>query len=264
MGKYWSSDAVAKDVSTSQYGTIVSLDESPVKEDLLYIGTDDGLIQVSENAGKSWRKIDSFPGVPKYTYVSDIMASKYNENTVFATFDNRKREDFKPYVLLSTDRGKTWKSISSNLPKEGTVHTLIQDHVKANLVFAGTEFGVFFTVNQGKEWTQLTAGMPDVAVRDMAIQQRENDLVLATFGRGFYILDDYSPLREVSEELLQKEAHLFPPKEALMYIQQGTKYGQGATYFRAKNPDFGATFTFYLKETYTYEKPSVTYRPFCH
>jgi len=249
MGKYWSVDAVKKDVSTSLFGTIISMAESPVKEGLLYVGTDDGLIQVTEDGGENWRKIDEFPGVPKYTYVSDIFPSRYDENIVFATFDNRKRDDFKPYVLKSTDKGKTWKSISSDLPEDETVHTIAQDNVKKDILFAGTEFGIYFSLNGGENWIQLKSGIPTIAVRDMAIQEREDDLVLATFGRGFYILDNYTPLREAKKEIFDEEAHLFSIEDALLYIQDSGKYGQGNEY-RAKNPPFGATFTYYLKKTY--------------
>lgn len=247
MGKFWSIDAVAKDVSTSLYGTIVSLEESPVKENLLYVGTDDGLIQVSEDA-KTWRKEAKFPGVPENTYVSDVMASRFDENVVYASFDNRKRDDFKPYLLKSDDKGKTWVSIANNLPENGTVHTIMQDVKDPNLLFVGTEFGVFFSVDGGQKWVQLKSGIPTIAIRDMTIQQRENDLVLASFGRGFFILDDFSPLREVNADLLKQDAHIFPVRDALMYVQKTARYGQGSNYFTAPNPPFGAVFTYYLKE----------------
>lgn len=249
MGKYWSADAVKKDVSTSLYGTLVSLDESPVKEGLLYTGSDDGVIQISEDGGKNWRKISKFPGVPEHTYVSDIFADRFNENIVYATFDNRKRDDFKPYLFKSTDKGKTWVSISNNLPANGTVHTVSQDFKKKDLLFAGTEFGFFVSLDGGKKWTQLKAGIPDVAVRDIAIQKRENDIVLATFGRGFYILDNYDVLRHINENFLkEKEAFIFPIKDALQYVQTDKKYGQGETDYFAKNPAYGATFTYFLKK----------------
>ena len=249
MGKYWSIDAVAKDVSTSLYGMAVSMAESPVKENLLFVGTDDGLIQVTEDAGKNWTKIENFPGVPEYTYISDILPSKFDENVVFASFDNRKQDDFKPYLLKSTDKGKNWTSIASNLPKNGTVHTIEQDYVNKDLLFAGTEFGVFFSVDGGKIWTQLKSGIPTIAVRDMVIQKRENDLVLATFGRGFYILDDYTPLRILNKELLDSTAFVFPIKDALMYVQKNRGgYGSGSNVYIAKNPPFGATFTYYIKK----------------
>ncbi len=249
MGKYWPSNAVAKDVSTSQWGTIVCLAESPVQEGLLYAGTDDGLIRVTEDNGNTWEKISTFPGVPEYTYVSDILPSRFDADVVYASFDNIKSDDFKPYLLKSTDKGKTWVSITGNLPEDETVHTVAQDAVNPDLLFAGTEFGIFFTLDGGKIWTELSSGIPDVAVEDIAIQERETDLVLATFGRGFYILDDYSPLRKLSAKMLDTaKAILFPVKDALMYVKKGGRYGQGSTPFIAKNPDFGAVFTYYIKD----------------
>ncbi len=248
MGKYWSIDAVRKDVSTSLYGTAVALDESPVKENLLYVGTDDGVLSISEDA-ETWRQIREFPGVPEYTYISDIKADKFDENTVYVSFDNTKRDDFTPYLLKSTDKGESWVSIASDLPKNGAVHTIEQDFENPNLLFVGTEFGFFFSPDGGKNWIRLKSGLPTIPVRDIAIQKRENDLVLATFGRGFYVLDDYTPLREVSEEFFKKnDAYIFPVADALIYIQKGGRYGQGATFFRAPNPPFGAVFTYYLKK----------------
>ncbi|HLP57281.1 MAG TPA: hypothetical protein VK186_00555, partial [Candidatus Deferrimicrobium sp.] len=245
---------VAKDVSTSPYGTIVALDESRLKENLLYIGTDDGLIQITENAGGQWRKVDTFPGVPKNTYVSDVLASRHDVNTVYAAFNNHKRDDFTPYLLKSSDKGKTWVSIAANLPKNGSVHTIAQDGVNPGLLFAGTEFGFFFTYNGGGEWIQLKAGLPTIAVKDIALQERENDLVLATFGRGFYILDDFRILREFNPGLLKKEAFLLPVKDALLYIQTQGKPDQGGNLYRAKNAPFGAVFTYYLKDAYRTSK----------
>jgi hypothetical protein len=186
--------------------------------------------------------------VPEYTYVSDILPDRFNENVVYATFNNLKRDDFKPYVFKSTDKGKTWQSISGNLPENGTAHTIVQDHIRPELLFAGTEFGAFFTIDNGENWVQLKSGVPTIAVYDIAIQERENDLVLGTFGRGFYVLDDFSPLRELSHEMAEKDAHLFEIKDALMFIQTSNKDNQGDTYYKAPNPPFGATFTYYMKE----------------
>ncbi|MEX0983102.1 MAG: hypothetical protein WD577_03290 [Bacteroidales bacterium] len=250
MDQYWSWDAVVKDVSTSLFGTGVSFCESPLNKDLLYAGTDDGVLSVTEDGGINWRKITKFEGIPTYTYISDIMADKYDVNTVYVAFDNRKRDDFIPYILKSTDRGKTWHSVVSNLPENQTVHTLEQDHVVQSLLFAGTEFGCFFSLDGGGEWTQLKSGMPAMAVRDMVIQERENDLVLATFGRGFYILDDYTPLRELAQDLAIKEsdAHIFVIPAAKMFSTTRDRYGQGSAYYTAKNPDFGAVITYFVKE----------------
>lgn len=250
MDHYWSYDAVAKNVSTSLFGTGVSLAESPVQEDLVFAGTDDGVISITENAGETWTQVKSFPGVPEFTYISDIMPSKHNASVVYASFDNRKRDDFKPYILKSTDKGKTWISIANDLPEEGTVHTMEQDPVNENLIFAGTEFGAFFSIDGGNEWVQFKSGIPTISVRDMTIQSRENDLVLASFGRGFYILDDYTPLRQLADnqDILDEDAHIFDVSDAMMYIEEGGKYGQGATLFHAANPEFGAVFTYLLKD----------------
>lgn len=252
MGKVPNVDAVARGASTSPYGNIVSLAESPKKEGLLYAGTDDGLIQVSEDGGAHWRKIDRFPGVPENTYVSRLEPSAVDADTVFAAFDNHKMGDFKPYLLASTDRGRTWTSIAGDLPKNGAVYAVVQDHVDPNLLFAGTEFAAFFSQDGGKRWLQLKS-LPPVAVRDLVIQRRENDLVLATFGRGFYILDDYTPLRGLEPDTLQKEALLFPVKPAPMYIESRPfglrgKAFLGASFYTAPNPPSGAVFTYYLKD----------------
>ncbi|MDF1575780.1 MAG: hypothetical protein P1P86_11390 [Bacteroidales bacterium] len=250
MDHYWSQDAVVKDVSTSLWGTGVSLSESRLDENLLYAGTDDGVISITSDGGKNWKQVKSFPGIPEFTYVSDLLADRYDDQVVYATFDNRKRDDFKPYVLKSTDRGNSWVSISANLPENGTVHTIEQDPEVPGLLFVGTEFGFYFSIDGGGAWTKFTSGLPTISVRDMAIQEREKDLVLATFGRGFYVLDDYTPLRELAMDpaVLGRPSHIFPVADALMYIQTGGKYGQGSTFFTSGNPDFGATFTYYLKE----------------
>jgi photosystem II stability/assembly factor-like uncharacterized protein len=249
MDHYWSIDAVAKDVSTSQYGTLVSIDESVVKEDLLYAGSDDGVIQVTEDQ-QNWFKIDAFPGVPKNTYVSDIKASMHDENIVYASFDNRKRNDLKPYLLKSTDKGRTWTSIISNIPQNHPIHTIEQDHVNPDLLFAGTEFTVFFSVNGGKSWNMLNNGLPTISVKDIAIQRRDNDLILGTFGRSFYVLDDYSALRELNNNILEQEAYLFPVRNAFMYQEKRARTEHfGNTFFTSKNPPFGALITYYLKKS---------------
>ncbi|MBU1071958.1 glycosyl hydrolase, partial [bacterium] len=218
MGKIWSVDAVSKNRSTSFYGSLVSLDESPLREGLIYVGTDDGLIQVTEDGGAAWRRIDKFKGVPDRSYVGDVKASRFDAGTVFACFDNHKQGDFKPYLLRSDDYGESWKSIAGDLPERGTVHVVQQDHVNQDLLFAGTEFGAFFTVDGGAHWLQLKAGLPVIAVRDLDLQRRENDVALATFGRGIYILDDYTPLRHVSPERFEREAAiLFPVRDAWLY-----------------------------------------------
>jgi photosystem II stability/assembly factor-like uncharacterized protein len=253
MGTVWSVDAVAKNASTSFFGNIVSLAESPLQEGLIYTGTDDGLVQITEDGGATWRKVEKFPGIPDRAYISDLEASPLKRDTVFATFDNHKMGDFKPYALRSDDRGKIWTSVAGDLPERGTVYALALDDKNPELLFAGTEFGLFFTVDGGKHWVSLKGGMPPIAVRDLEIQRREGDLVAATFGRGIAILDDYTPLRQMSKELLEKDAVLFPVKKAWMFIPSTPlglkdKAFQGDSFFNAPNPPFGAVFTFHLKE----------------
>ncbi|HEX5760883.1 MAG TPA: glycosyl hydrolase [Thermoanaerobaculia bacterium] len=254
MGRVWGPNAVFKNAGSSYFGNVVALAESPKVEGLLYAGTDDGLVQVSENGGGAWRKVERFPGVPDMTYVARLEASKHDAGTVYAAFDNHKMGDFKPYLLKSADRGRTWTSIAGDLPARGTVYALAEDHVQPGLLFAGTEFGLFFTADGGRKWTQLKGGMPVIAVRDLAIQERENDLVVATFGRGFYILDDYTPLRRTTPALLEQEAVLFPLEDTVWMFHPSQPLGlpekafQGDSFFTAPNPPFGAVFTYYLKE----------------
>ena len=255
MGKVWGMDAVAKNQSTSIYGNITAFSESPKNENILFAGTDDGLIQITGDGGKSWTKIEKFAGIPDRVLVQNILASQHDEKTVFAVFNNHRNGDFKPYVMKSSDGGKSWVSISSNLPERGSVYCIAEDHKNSNLLFAGTEFGLFFTIDGGKNWLSLKGGLPPTSVRDIAIQTRENDLVIATFGRGFYVLDDFSPLQNVKKEDLEKVAHLFPIKNGYVYVQS-VPYGhkgksfQGASFFNTENPPVGATFTYYVKDNY--------------
>jgi photosystem II stability/assembly factor-like uncharacterized protein len=254
MGKIWGPDAVFKHGSTSIYGNGTALAESPRKEGLIYYGTDDGLIQVTEDGGANWRKVDSFPGIPTMTYVARLLASQHDANTVYAAFDNHKNGDFTPYLLKSTDQGRSWTSLQANLPKNGMVLAIAEDHVNPQLLFVGTEFGLYFTIDGGQKWLQLKGNLPTIAVRDLAIQQRENDLVVATFGRGIYVLDNYAPLRTLTTATLTQPAHIFPVKSALLYIPTrplglGGKGFQGENFYRANNPSFGATITYYLKES---------------
>ncbi|HEU5236256.1 MAG TPA: hypothetical protein VFU37_03895, partial [Pyrinomonadaceae bacterium] len=252
MGKVWSMDAVAKNQSTAFYGNASALAESQKKEGLIYVGTDDGLIQITEDGGRNWRKVERVGDVPELSYVSRIITSNHDANTVYVAFENHQNADFKPYLFKSSDAGRTWVSIKGNLPATWPVWGIAEDHVNPNLLFAGTEFGLFFTVDGGQKWIQLKGGLPTIQVRDIAIQRRENDLVLGTFGRGIYILDNYTPLRSITPEMLKADA-LFGVKDALMYIQSQPIGGrgksfQGESYYTAENPAFGATFTYYLKE----------------
>ncbi|HEY6219820.1 MAG TPA: hypothetical protein VIV65_07160, partial [Gemmatimonadaceae bacterium] len=255
MDRIWGVDAVAKNVSTTLFGIVLTIAESPVKEGLLLTGSDDGRISISENGGANWRSVDHFAGVPDTAPVFKVLPSQHDVNTIYAAFNNHQAGDFKPYIMKSTDLGKTWTAISGNLPERGSVYALAEDHVDRNLLFAGTEFGAYFTRDGGKHWVKV-AGLPTIQVRDLAIQKREGDLVMATFGRGFYVLDDYSPLRALSDTVIAQTAMLFPTRPAPLYVQSsplglpdatGPSF-QGSTYYAASNPPYGAIFTYYLKD----------------
>jgi len=256
MGRLWSFDSLWDLGAMSRYNTITSLAESPLVPGLLYAGTDDGLIQVSEDGGASWRRVDRLPGVPERFFVNDIKADLHDADTVYVVVDDHKSGDFAPYILKSDNRGRSWRSLSANLPERDVLWRVVQDHVNPALLFVAAETGVFFTVDGGRLWTRLAGGLPTIAFRDLVIQTRENDLVGASFGRSFFILDDYSPLRNVTTSMLQNDTVLFPVRRAHWYVQRrplscartGCVDSQGHAYYVAPNPDFGATFTYYLPE----------------
>jgi len=256
MGRTWSYDAPRDLWAMSQFNTITSLSESPLVAGLVYAGTDDGLIQVTEDGGANWRTLNKLPGVPNRFFVNDIKADLHDPDTVYVVVDDHKSGDFAPYILKSENRGRSWKSIANNLPERHVLWRVVQDHVKPGLMFVGSEFGVFFTVNGGGTWTKLKGGSPNMSFRDLVIQTRENDLVGATFGRSFYVLDDYTPLRAVTESMLKTGSVLFPVREADWYIPRrprgcdvnGCKSSQGDSFHTSLNPEFGATFTYYLAE----------------
>jgi len=249
MGKIWPADSVSLNVSTTALSNIVSIDESPLLEGLIYVGTDDGLLQITEDGGKNWRRVEDFPGVPKWTYVSDVFASPRDANVVFVALNNWQRGDYKPYLMKSTDRGHTFTSIASDLPDRHDVWCVIQDHLNGDLLFVGTEFGLYVSVDDGGRWVQLKGGMPTIQVRDMAVQKRESDLVLGTFGRGFYVLDDYSPLREINAQTLSEEARLFPLRDTYSFNPTGESQAPEPTW-TAHNPPVGAVFTYNVHQDF--------------
>ncbi|MGF1543495.1 MAG: glycosyl hydrolase [Parvularculaceae bacterium] len=255
MGRQWSWDSGWDFLAMSQYNTITSLGESPLDENVLYAGTDDGVIQTTRDGGQTWSRVDvgSLPGAPDTAFVNDIRADLYDAGTVYVALDNHKYGDYKPYLYKSVDYGETWVSMVGDLPERHLVWRIVQDHENRDLFFLATEYGLFFTVDAGGAWTKLDAGAPTISFRDVTIQRRENDVVGATFGRGFYVLDDYAPLREIDAEALESEALLFPGRRAWWYMERHplafSKGGaQGHGYYRAPNPPFGAVFTYYLKE----------------
>jgi photosystem II stability/assembly factor-like uncharacterized protein len=253
IGRVWSSDALYDTGAMSKYATLTSISESPIVEGLLYTGSDDGLVHISEDGGENWRKGTALPKVPSRSFINDIEASTHDPNSIFAIADAHKFGDFNPYLFMSNDRGRTWRSIAGDLPSGTIVWVLKQDHVDPNLLFIGTEFGIYFSPNSGVNWIKLDAGVPTIAFRDMELQKRDNDLVGATFGRGFYVLDDYSPLREIGQVMDQKSNALFSVRDAWWYVPNEPMQAKGmptlgSTSYRADNPPFGAVFTYYLHD----------------
>ena len=250
MGRKQSWDNAWDVGAMSNYNTITSLAESPMQEGLLYAGTDDGFIQVSENGGESWRKIPvTALGLAPRSFVNDIKADLFDANTVYVALDNHKEGDFNPYLFKSTDKGQSWQSISGNIPDRTLVWRMVQDPVKKNLLFAATEFGIYTSLNGGTSWQKL-AGAPTISFRDLTIQKRENDLVAASFGRGFFVLDDYSALREFTEDNLSQKGKLFTPRTAKWFVPRSNIGNTGADYYFAKNPTYGAVFTYHLADEY--------------
>lgn len=252
MGRVWGIDAVAKNGSTSQYGAVVAFSESPVNENILIAGSDDGLVHITTDGGRQWKKIE-IPGAPERSYVNEVLASHHNKNVFYVAFNHHKYGDFKPYLFRSADGGDSWTPVASNLPERGSIYAIEEDHADADLLFAGTEFGLYFSNDGGQEWKQLNAGLPTIAIRDIAIQERENDLVLASFGRGFYILDDYSVLRNLKNKDLESEAKLLAVRDAKMW-EWAYPYGlpgksfQGDDFYQGENLGPEALITYYIKD----------------
>ena len=249
MGKVWDKlTAVWMNEFTDEYGTGTALAESPLKEGLLFVGTDDGLVQISEDGSKTWRKMDKWPGVPDMTYVTDVHPSPVDVNTLFVTLNDFQRGNFKPYVMKSTDLGRTWTSITGDLPNGDPAWSIVEDHVNPNLLFLGTEFGLSFTVDGGQHWVKIRNGLPPTPIRDLEIQRRESDLAAASFGRGFFILDDYAALRQLTPQVLQSEGALFAPgRKARAFSELGYYRSQGDN-LASQNPAFGAMLTYYLRD----------------
>ena len=248
MGRVQSWDNPWDVYAMSTYNTITSLSQSPIDENIIYAGTDDGIIQYTRDYGKTWNKVsvEKLPGVPKGSFVNDIKADLFDVNTVYVLLDNHKFGDYNPYIYRSVDGGKSWKDISDGIPDGFLCWRLVQDHIDKNLMFLGTEYGIYVSLNGGNKWVKFSSGIPTISIRDLAIQKRENDLVAATFGRGFYVLDDYSSLRFLSAKSLKTNL-VFTPRKALQYspIRSGSS-SQGSNTYYAKNPEYGAMFTFYL------------------
>jgi photosystem II stability/assembly factor-like uncharacterized protein len=236
------------------YGALFSIAESPLDAKVIWTGADDGPIYLTRNGGTSWTNVtENFPsGAPTYAVVGEIEASRFDKGAAYIAYDAHTREDHKPYVYATKDYGATWLDITGDLPPGGSSYVIREDPVNPNLLFAGTEFGVYLTIDRGHHWVRLKNNLPTVAVRAMAIQPREHDLVVGTFGRAIWIAD-IAPFEQMTEPLFQQPAHLFDVKPGTLFK---TRYTYGATieelngdmFFRAENPPKGTTITYYLRE----------------
>ena len=253
MGRIQSIDNAWDVYAMSTYNTITSISESKLDSNIIYIGTDDGIIQSTKDGGLQWDKmtVDQLPKTPASAFVNDIKTDLFDSKKTYICLDNHKFGDYQPYLFKTTDGGKTWKKITNGIPKNTLVWRIVQDHENPNLLFLGTEYGVYVSLNQGEKWHKFSNGLPTIPVRDLTIQRRENDLVIATFGRSFYILDDYSPIRNFTEDSLNQEAVLFEPRKALQYTPEiGGTSSDGSASFRTENPKYGTIISYYIKEGY--------------
>ena len=226
--------------------TILYLAESPIQKGVIWAGTDDGNIQVTLDGGKSWSNLKSrIKGLPEYSWISKIHASEHNAGTAIIVVDQHRMNDFRPYIFMTDDFGKTWKKITSNLPSNDYVKVVRQDPHNPNLLFAGMEHGIFASWNLGKSWEKINNNLPNVSVRDLRIQARDRDLVVATHGRGVFILDDIHPIEELKNSI-GKPIHLFPIREATLWNMYWRIENLGDRTYAAKNPEYGTYINFSL------------------
>ena len=249
LGKVPDKDTLSRHDGVQQFPCITTISESPLTSAVLWVGTDDGNLQVTRDGGQTWKNVaEKVPGVPKGTYVSRVTASKYAGGTAYVTFDGHRSNDFNVYVFMTTDYGETWKPISNGIPaSNGTLHVLREHPRNANLLFAGSEYGLYVSFDRGANWTQLKANLPTVPVDDIAIHPRDNDLILGTHGRSVWVLDDVTPLEQLGTQALDAKLHVFDMRPAIAWRMYSHKGNTGHKFFLAPNPPYGALISFYLK-----------------
>lgn len=249
MGKVPDKNTRSRHDGVQNFPTITSVSESHANQNVLWVGTDDGNLQVTKDGGANWKNVaEKVPGVPKGTYVSRVQASKHNEGTAYVTFDGHRNGDFKVYVYMTTDFGETWKSIVSNLPNNNGIANVIREHPRnPNLLFVGTEYGAFFSIDKGGSWTRIKLNLPTVPVDDILVHPRDNDLILGTHGRSIWIMDDITPLEQLNDNVLNSNVHLFDVRQAVQWRTWNNKPYTGDKIFQGQNPPNGAMVNFYLK-----------------
>jgi photosystem II stability/assembly factor-like uncharacterized protein len=257
FGKTPDKNTLSRHDGVEEYPTITTLNESPLTADVLWVGTDDGNLQVTRDGGKTWKNVaERVPGLPKGTYVTRVVASKYAEGAAFATFDGHRTDDYNVYLFQTSDYGETWRAIRNGIPDSaGTVH-VVREHPKSrNLLFAGTEFGLWVSWDHGSNWTALKNNFPTVPVDDIEIQAEQNDLVLATHGRSIWIFDDMTPIEKFDAGVANSDMTFFGPRTATLWDLRDRRWSAGQKMFTGKNPPYGAILNYYLKQALPPEPP---------
>lgn len=250
LGKAPSVDTVSLNYGVAAYPSISAIAESPIDPNVLWVGTEDGNVQLSHDGGQTWKNVASaIPNMPHGTWVSSVVASNTSPNAAYVAFDGHRSDDFKIYIFRTSDFGHSWTSIANGIPSGATVHVLREDAVNPDLLFAGTEYGAYVSFDRGSSWYKFRSGLPDVPVDDILIQPREHDLILATHGRSFYVLDDIRPLEQLNQAVLDSDLHLFSIRPAISWRLFISSNGyNGDRYFTAPNPPYGALVSYYLKQ----------------
>ncbi|HCS49562.1 MAG TPA: hypothetical protein DIW61_15465 [Candidatus Aminicenantes bacterium] len=247
MGVVRNDETLSRDDGVAHYGTINSISESPVQAGLIYVGTDDGNVQMTPDGGQTWQDLTKRFRLPGDRWVSRVLASSHGAEAAYVSFAGHQDDDFTPYLFKTTDSGKTWKSIASDLPP-GMVINVVAEHPRnPDLLFAGTEFGLFFTIDGGKSWHLASGNLPRMPVDDIIVQARENDLILGTHGRSIILLDDITVFEKLNPSVLDSEVFLFSPRETVAFYEKRALPGPGAAEFSGPNPEYGALITYYLK-----------------
>ena len=249
LGKVPDKDTLSRHDGVQNFPCATTVAESPVKAGVLWVGTDDGNLQVTRDDGKTWTNVASkVPGLKKGAYVAKVEASWKDAGTAYAAFDNHRADDFSTYLYMTTDYGQTWKRITDGIPAEaGTLHVVREDPRNPNLLFAGTEFGLFVSFDRGAKWERMRNGLPTVPVDDIVIHPREHDLILGTHGRSIWIMDDITPLEEMSDSVAASEVHLFNMRAGTTWHIANYRGFVGTRDYIAQNPPYGVIVDYYLK-----------------
>jgi photosystem II stability/assembly factor-like uncharacterized protein len=257
FGKTPDKNTLSRHDGVQDYPTITTLSESPLTANVLWVGTDDGNVQVTRDAGKTWKNVAArVPGVPRGTYVSRVVASRTGEGAALVAFDGHRTDDYNIYLFATNDYGESWKAIRTGMPDSaGSVHVVREHPRNTNLLFAGTEFGLWVSWDRGANWTALKNNFPTVPVDDIQIQARENDLVLATHGRSIWLFDDLTPIEKMDPNVAASSLTFFPPRTAITWRLRRRQWFAGQKIFAAKNPAYGALLSYYLKDAVPLEAP---------